>query len=312
MGAVSRRKIIALGAIGGAGALMPPLFRERGFGAPSVCAVPPLGVEALLRAAPASDPSSTETLDVLFPGLRFDLESVGLLPVAFLVSNFTDHTIRAFSTQWMLVSSGETKQFIVHYYFHRRSAARGRMHWGSKGNHTRVTAKVPAIQAHETRLVTPFFNWKSDYYKNHRIPTWHTLLAQRARPQVELENLRNTAVTMRLVGAVTRSFWGIGPKGKELARIIYISRLAEYDEAAESLAYVSSGASSEQVKGRLQYHASGLAFNIRPESDLYCRVRQRQAKVLLRRLKYARWDQFLRTLEYFKKPSVSKCADSIG
>jgi hypothetical protein len=311
MSSVSRRKLIEIGVIGGAGALLSPLFNESAFGVSSIFAATS-SAGALLQVRSASEPSSLDRLDQLFPGLRSQPGFRQLLPVAFLVSNVSGEAIRAFSSHWTLRMPSSTQELVVHHYFHRRGVHRGGVHFGSKGNHTRVTATVPAIRAGETRLVTPFFSWNSAYYRRHSAPNWEKILNHRARKQVVVSELQSdgATVSMEIVAAVLRDFSPVGPGGDRLRTIIRVSRNAEHNEAASIRNRMAAGANREQVRALLQHHASGLAFDIRPDSDLYYRVRQRQAKVLLRRLKHARWEQFVRTIEYFKKKP--KIATPVG
>jgi hypothetical protein len=111
---------------------------------------------------------------------------------------------------------------------------------------------------------------------------------------------------MRIDQAITADYATVGSVDQNLTRVFCVTRNAEHDEAVSVLKRISAGASPEQVRNQLSRDASGLGFDIQPISDLYYRVRQRQANVLLRRLKKARWDQFLRTLEYLRNQPKTK------
>ena len=296
---ISRRKLITVGAAAGATTLLLPLFAEIGFG-DAVVQAATLGVSDFLAVAPAANPSSAVILNRHFPGLHADSGFQPLLPLAFLVTNVGSRDILAYSSHWSLSTSSGTKEKTILHYFHPRGGNLTKTHWGVKGNRTRFTGTMPAIKSGASRLVTPFFNWSPSYYSKNKSPNWTELLRQRSRPGFAVSDLANSGatVTMKVDAAVTSDFTAVGPRADNLAKIIRVTRNAEHDEAVAVLWYISAGASSAQIKSHLYSHASGLAFDITPETDLYFRVRQRQAKVLLRRLKYARWDQFLRTLNY--------------
>jgi hypothetical protein len=303
---ISRRDLISAGVVVGASALLPrQLFALSGKSGESAAQSATSSVGDFLAVSPVSDPSSAIVLNGLFPGLLPDPGFEQLRPVAFLVTNLSRSSVRAFSTHWIFTTPGYTREMSLMHYFHPRAGYMGRkrMHWGTTGNRTRLTGRIPIIKAGATRLVTPFFNWSPSFYKQHGDLDWGKLLRRRARPEVVLSDLAKpgASVAMTISAAITKDYAWVGPDGQELARVFSVTRNAEHDEAVSVLKRISAGASPEQVREQLRHHASGLAFDIQPSSDLYYRVRQRQAKVLLRRLKKARWDQFLRTLEYLRK-----------
>jgi hypothetical protein len=302
MSSISRRKLIIAGAAAGAARSLPRFLSKDVLGTPVVFAATS-GVSYFLTVSPASSSSSVRRLDQIFPGLLSDGGFQQFLPLAFLVSNVSTENIRAFSSHWSVSASSGTQELTIHHYFHRHGAKRGQVHFGSKGNHTRVTARVPAVQAGETRLVTPFFSWNAAYYRSHGNPNWEDILRHRSEKQLVIPELRSggAVVNMSITAVVTPDFGAFGPGGETLKDIIRVSRNAEHNEAASVRNRISAGATQEQIKTLLQHHASGLAFDIQPASDLYYRVRQRQAKVLLRRLKHGTWEQFNRTIEYLTK-----------
>jgi hypothetical protein len=305
MNLISRRRVISAGAVAGAAAFFPPFFSDFLFGGSAVQAAN-LSAGNLLAVVPVSNPSSAVSVNKLFPGLLSDPGFQKFLPMAFLVSNVSNKPIRAFSSRWTVTDLNGQHQMDVMHYFHRRGerGAAG-VYWGIKGNRTRFTGRVPVIKAGATRLVTPFFNWSPSFYKKNNNPNWTQILQRRSRPEVDLSELgsEGTSVTMMIGGAITHDGKSLGPYDQDLARVYRVTRNAEHDEALAVLTMVTAGASQAQIKEQLLFHGSGLAFDIQPNSDLYYRVRQRQAKVLLRRLNKARSDQFVKTLEYLKNRS---------
>lgn len=303
MALISRRNLLSVGAAAGAAALLPRRLLAFS-GTPRSSAPRPATLSAggLLAVTPVSDPSSVTVVDRLFPGLLADDGFQQLRSMSFLVTNLTNHAIRAFSSRWILTAPGGSREMTIMHYFHPRAGRLGRkrMHWGMKGDRTRLTGKVPIIKRGATRLVTPFFNWSPKFYKVHGTPDWAELFRDRARPEVRLSSLTSpgTGVTMTIVAAITHDYAAVGPQSEDLARVFSVTRNAEHDEAVSVLRQVSAGASPAEVRNHLRRDASGLAFDIQATSDLYYRVRQRQAKVLLRRLEKARWDRFQRTLQY--------------
>jgi hypothetical protein len=306
MRSISRRDLISAWLSAGAAAILPgELLPRQSPGAQAA----ELSTTSLLRVSRVSDPSSVPTVNRLFPGLLGDDGFQPLRLAAFLVTNAGKQNIRAFSSHWIITTSRGRSELTIMHYFHPRAGRIGRknVHWGIKGNRTRFTGSVPIIRAGSTRLVTPFFNWSPSYYRNHGSPDWPKLLSRRARPEVMLLDVAGpgASVTMTIVGVIIHSS-AAGPDAKNLARVFSVTRNAEHDEAVSVLRRVSAGASAGQVRDQLRCDGGGLAFDIQPNSDLYYRVRQRQAKVLLRRFQKARSDQFRRTLEYLaSKPKTN-------
>jgi hypothetical protein len=302
MSKLSRRDFIGVGVAAGAAAVFPrkvlAYTRVTDASSQDAAAVSQLVVQPLVDAASAS------RMNRLFPGLLDDQAFQQVRPVAFLVTNTGKTSIRAFSSHWTIATPAGNSEFSLMHYFHPRAGYEGRkrMHWGITGNRTRRTGRISIIKAGATRLVTPFFNWSPAYYAEHNSPDWNKLLRRRTRTDVNLSALASpdSRVTMTIVAAITRNYSAVGPQSQQLARIFSVTRNAEHDEALSILKRVREGDSAEEVRKLLRKHSSGLAFDIRPESDLYFRVRQRQAKVLLRRSQKARWDQFVRTLEYLR------------
>lgn len=305
MDLLSRRKLISIGVAAGVANMLPLQVLSQSLGAAAAQSGVP-AADSILIATPASHPSSTSIVDRLFPGLLSDAGFQQLLPVAFLVTNSSNKSMSAFSSHWTKTTPNGSIDWSIMHYFHRRSSSSNQlMHWGSKGNKTRYTGQIPVIKAGATRLITPFFNWGPVYYKKHGKQNWANLLSRRARREVSISDLTNpnTSFSMNIDAAITQDHMSLGPNDAFLVKVFTNTRNAEHDEAISVLRHMASGASTEQVKELLAQHASGLAFNIRPSSDLYYRVRQRQAKVLLRRLNHARSDQFQRTLIYLKSQS---------
>lgn len=299
MSAMSRRGFIGTGLVAGAAVVVPRKLRALPLLANSQERV--TSVDRMLLSSRAADAESLPAMNRLFSNLLDDPGFRQLSPVAFLVTNASNTSIRAFSTHWTFSTPNYSHEVSLMHYFHPRAGFMGRkrMHWGTTGNRTRFTGRIPIIKSGSTRLVTPFFNWGSSYYADHGIPNWTKLLHRRARPEVSLADLSrpDASVSMRVVAAITHNYTVVGPENDALARVFATTRNAEHDEALSILERVRSGDSPEAIGKLLQSHASGLAFDIRPDTDLYYRVRQRQAKVLLRRYSKARWDQFTRTLQ---------------
>jgi hypothetical protein len=300
---ISRRNILSLGVAASAAAFLPPLFSPSVFGEPADLAN--LKAGELLTVAPVSDPSSAAAVESLFPGLLSDSDFRQLRPLAFLVSNISTKPIRAFSSHWTVrTSNGGYEWNRMHYFYPRGRVGHDGMHWGMKGNRTRVTGNVPIIKAGTTRLVTPFFNWSSSFFNKSDKHNWSKLLMR--RPDIVVPKLANadTTITMRVDGAITEDYASVGPRDVDLARTFFVTRNAERDEGVAVLNRISNGASPEQVGDYLR-RSSEVDSDMGPTLSTYYSVRQRQAEVLLRRFERAPWDRFLATLEYLRNQPTS-------
>jgi hypothetical protein len=199
----------------------------------------------------------------------------------------------------MTTLSGKSEMTVKHY-FHPRLGSEG-LRWEEKmGNKAFFTGKVPVIKAGATRLVTPFFGWSPGFYKENNKPDWTKLVLRRREVTLSELASEDTGVAMRISAAITNDYASVGPDDEYLARVFCITRNAEHDESVSMRRIIATGASPDQVKDQLRRDGAGLDFHIRPNSALYYRVRQRQARVLLRRLKRANWEQFLETLVHLR------------
>jgi hypothetical protein len=306
---ISRRKIMALGVTAGAAAFLPPLLSRKSAAQSSV-----LIAGDLLAVTPMSDPSSEMVFGNLFSGLFSDRGFQQLRPLTFFVTNVTQNDIRAFSSRWAVRTlAGESKMDIMHY-FHPRAAHNWRqsMRWGMRGDRTRVTGNVPMIKAGATRLVTPFFNLSSAGYKTYKTDEkrlWTDFFLR--RPTAALSQAASTGarVTMTINAAITNDYTPVGPNDEHLASTFFVTRNAEHDEALAVLKRIAAGATREQVRHYLRGGLEGGDFKFRTDSrydNIYFIVRKRQARVLLRRLKRASWDQFLGTLQYMSSLPITK------
>jgi hypothetical protein len=306
MSLVSRREVIFRGMVTSAVTLLPEfLFTEKTNGL--VPQASDLRINNLFSVEPISK-SSTTVLDNLFPGLLLEQKFQQFIPVSFLVSNIGSKDIRAFSSHWTIAALPDMHEMNIMHYFHPREEANAdmKMSWGQQGNETYFTGIVPAIRAGATRLVTPFFSWSSSFYKKNNKPAWDQILLFRRRRGLELAQLADGAVSMRVSAAITKDFVSIGTDDR-LANAFCVTRNAEHDEAVSVLKNIAAGASQNQVIDQLYRDARGLDFDNDPQTKFYYRMRQRQAAALLGRIEDSNWGQFVETLQYLRnQPKTRK------
>jgi hypothetical protein len=266
--------------------------------------------DASLATKAVLDPSSWPLLDKLFPGFRSTESFQHLGGSSYLVTNTGRKAVRAFSTDWSVTANSTVKTKVNLHYFRPRGQRKPKMHWGVTGNKTRFTAKVPVLKAGASKLVSPYFAIAPGFYEKNGESLWNKLADPRYRSTFPVSPAKLAAssavVKMTIDAYVTRNFHVVGPDRANLSRIISVTRNAERDEGISIWALLQKGASPQEIRQTLLGHASGLAFDITPDGDLYYRVRQRQAKVLLRRLKKAPWDKFGRTIVYLKNQPETK------
>jgi hypothetical protein len=220
-----------------------------------------------------------------------------------LISNVSKEEISAFSTHWRATTSTGGYEATIRHFFHPTDKRHKSAKFGLKGNKTRFTGKIPMLKAGATRLVTPYFNWSSNHHKKHPHKRWEKIFAEKESRKFFLYELSNSIdVQVSVDAVIINQKTLIGQDNANLGKTFMITRNAEHDEALETLRLIASGASHEQVKTLLESHISStLPARNRPFHRLYSRVRQRHAKVLLRRLQHSKPGQFLHTLKYLKR-----------
>ena len=309
MASISRRKLLSIGVAAGAGALFPgrPVaalsLPETSAPADAIIASGAARASDFLSVAPVSDPSSLRVLDELFPGLLSDPGFEQFKPASFLVTNVSQTHVRAFISDWVVTTQDRTYHMYTRDYFHPRAGTEESelIHWGRTGDITRFTGNLPLIRKGATRLVTPFFNWSVSHYKKNSKPKWGKLLLRQPRSVASDLTDPGTSVGMAIDGAIRHDYASVGLHMEYLTTIFCVARNAEHDEAIAVRRLIAAGASPEEVGEQLRRHAMGLDLTPRFPADYYYNnVRQRQAKVLLRRLNNAPWDQFLGTLAYLR------------
>lgn len=304
MAKLRRREFLATAGAAAVGTIATWVIGSKGYargaaGQPQ----PPVGPQLAVRSA--ADPSVAAVLDEYYPGFRQSQCFQQIGSSCYLVGNVSGKSIRAFSTNWTVTKDGNTQTKVVLHYFRPRGHRKPRMHFGRTGNKTRFTAKIPILKAGAIKLVSPYFAFTPTFYWKYGTAHWERLLNSPTHsnfPMAPAALATGSGSTSMTIDAVlTHNFYVVGPNKADLGKIVRVTRNAEHDEALSILAMITAGAPADAIRTVLQKHAFGMEFDIKPKNDLYFRVRQRQAKVLLRRLKHARPEQFAKTILYLAK-----------
>jgi len=298
----SRRQLITAGATAGAVAVLLPALQKATLAA-QVTGATTANVADFVTVMAPSDTSFASRIDNLFPGLSNDPIFQKIQAHTVLITNVSGRPISAFSTCWNISTpTGGYSGTLIHG-FHPTDMRPRLKHFGLTGNKTRFTGKIPALKADTTRLVSPYFSWSPNYYRSNPQPQWKKiLLAKEARKFFFYELAKATSVTVTVDSLIAAETKLIGSDQAHLARVFRISRNAEHDAAVAVLRLIEQGASRDKVESFLvkqgnQYPTSKADVFTNP---IYCRVRQRQATVLLRRFRHGTPNQFARTLAYLK------------
>jgi hypothetical protein len=300
MVALSRRKFINASIVLGASSCLPRALRaSSGYAAVHVDGTG-TAIDDFLAVVAASDRSASKIIARKFPGLQKEAGFDRVQPFAFLVTNKTAHAIKAFQSHWIVENGDDRFEWQNLHFFTVHSAMNPRMHWGLKGNRTRYTAQAPVIKANASRVLTPFCNFSSKYFHNGSRPSWQEMIAKRSRPEMATiqSGKADLKVSMSIDALITNDFRVVGSNYKKLVNILLNTRNAEHDEALVVAQIINKGGSREDVASVLQHHSLGIGFDTTSETEIYNKARQRQALVLMRRLTYARWDQFIRTVQF--------------
>jgi len=297
----SRRKLLAAGTVAGAASLLAPSSMGAKSLAGTQSATSP-DVGSYITLMPPSDEQFNATLDLLFPGLAKDPVFQKIKAQSVLATNVSGRKLRAFSTHWKLTTATGGYETVLRHRFHP-SARKGRTASpGVSGNKTRFTGKIAILKAGATRLVTPYFNWSTNYYRKNPTPNWTSLLTANESRKFFLNELSSaTQVEVSIDCVVVNRKTAVGSDKAKLADLYRISRNAEHDEAVSAGRLLASGASLSQVASLLESH---LSFKLPARTDAakhrYFSVRQRQAHVLLARLKHGTPAQFASTVHYLQ------------
>jgi hypothetical protein len=301
----SRREVLSKVVKGGSAVALTSYLAplRQAFGANLTSAASYLREAPSVSVLPISNPASAALLAEHFPGLAELTEFTCFAEVSYLITNHGNAPGRAVTTVWTGMDGTASTKAVFHY-FRPRAERNPKQHFGLKGNKTRFTANVPLLRPGETKLITPFFCWSSRYFKTsgQLVLSRLALLKYKTTFPVRPTEFPLSVPIQMTIDAVAGDECQIyGPDVYGLGKLLRSTRNAEHDEALSILKLQQGGASTSEIKQMLKNHASGLAFDITPKHDLYYRVRQRQAKVLLRRLAKARPDQFTKTLLYLAK-----------
>jgi hypothetical protein len=291
-------------ATGAATMLLSPLQRKAG--AEISCEARPQAVpEGFINITVPSDPGFTSLIETHFPNLLQDANFQKIKSYSVLITNVSGKDINAFSTFWDVQSPTGGYELALRHFFHPSEKRLRTVHFGVQGNQTRFTGQIPAIKAGATRLLTPYFNWSSNYYQRNPKLDWSRVLASGAHASFTLHELPSaTAVRVSLDAVIFNQSQVVGPDRANLAKSYAVMRNAEHDTAAAviNVSPCSEGAhlNLDQVRDYLTNVGAKYPTTKQDayKDRLYRKVRQRQATILARRLAHATPEQFMRTLTY--------------
>ena len=305
----SRRKFVATGAATGAVALLSPAIIRAAYGAGSTNK----DVSSLITVTQSSDPTFVGRVNKLFPGLLLDPVFQKIQSHAVLITNVSGQPIAAHNTIWKAETpQGTLTATRLHLFHPNTRKPTVTSHFGRKGNTTRFTGAIPVLKTGATRLVTPYFNWSPRYYRTQKHKRdWETILAAKAsRPLIRKKLLDASTIQVSVDTVIFNRKEMVGPTTGHLVKVFRKSRNGEHDEALAIKMLLESGLDRSSIKTILKQDAKlPIASTINPSTDpIYLASRARLAKVLLRRLKHSKPDQFVRTLNYL----VSQPRTTVG
>jgi hypothetical protein len=298
---ISRRKLITTAAATGAASMLLPGFEKTARAVE--CEIRPAAVSGFISIKAPTEPEFNSHLHTHFPDLAQDTNFQRIQSYAVLVTNISGVDINAFSTFWEVESPTGGYEVALRHFFHPSEKRVRTVRFGTRGNQTRFTGQIPAIKAGATRLLTPYFNWSSNYYQRNPKLDWARVVATGAHASFTLHELSSaTSVHVSPDAVIVNHNQVFGPDRAGLAKTYRIMRNAEHDAAVGVLNSIicEEAASPDQImdylvsSGEKYTPSQGDAFKDR----LYRKVRQRQATILARRFKRATREQFMRTLEY--------------
>lgn len=301
---ISRRKLISTGAITGAAYFVLPSMAQPPISTPST---KPGAEEVsnILRVTHSSDGEYVQMMNSQFPGLMEDPYFAAIRSHSVLVTNVSSTDINAFSTRWAITTPTGGYDAPIHHYFAPEVRRKRTVHFGVSGERTRFTGAIPALKAGTSRLVTPYFCWGASYFRNHLPKNWQDRLNNGPSSKFFYYELsRASRLVVSIDAVIINQKDVLGDDFGQLGRKYRITRNAEHDEALILYKAKAAGQSDSQIRDLLLAHSDGVfAANDLPTPEIasvrdYMRVRQRQARVLLRRLKNAGPEQLHKTVSY--------------
>jgi hypothetical protein len=235
-----------------------------------------------------ADAAFGPNVESLFPGLMSDPTFQKIAPLALLITHLNGPAVRAFSTSYLLSTPSGTYQTGFYSYVTPGPALQGR------SPSTLGSARRPILQAGQSRLFTPFFNWTPTYYQANPNPSWDEVLVS-VEPGSFLASQLTTlsSVIVSLDGVVFSDWKIMGPDNNNLTRHLRSRKNAEHDEALVVQRLVSANASDNVIVETLLSDASTPNPN-KPTlpGQWYSRFRKFQAQVLLQAFNNADRDTF--------------------
>ena len=127
-------------------------------------------------------------------------------------------------------------------------------------------------------MVSPYFNWSPKFWLSTNRPTWTQI--QNARQRTQMQQRFFSDSSLQVSASVTAAVVGnksIGDTASSLVAALINTRNAEHDQARYTLRKIRTGLSSEQLIAWLKTVPSTSNQKATVGSDLYWRVRARQA-----------------------------------
>lgn len=266
---VSRRKMLASGAMIGAAAIVTPAIMKSAAS----------GADHDLKLIPGSQPDFSAALTSLYHGLHDDAVFQKISPLAAIITHPGGTSVRAFTVCWALSTANESYQTSLFCHSGPLSRRRGR-----KGR-TVATAQREILRPGESLLVTPFFAWSPQYYQKNSNPDWKQLLNEGGAGTFLLSQLQNSAdVKIWLDATIFSDRTVLGPDAEQSAERLRVRRHAEHDEAVSLLRKLHAGASTNDLENILVAHGTTLRAGGSGPKAWYWQARRHHAQVLLKLL----------------------------
>lgn len=143
---LSRRRLISAEAAAGAASLISPALAITATGGQDE-SVQTEGVTGYIAIKTPSDLDFVSVLNDHFPGLLNDPIFQKIQSHAVLITNISGKAIRAYSTHWAIDTPTGGYETLLKHYFHPSTSHPRTVHFGLKGNKTRLTGRIAALKA---------------------------------------------------------------------------------------------------------------------------------------------------------------------
>jgi hypothetical protein len=249
-------------------------------------AVANAAVERDLIIVGSTDPQFKAMVQSMFPGLWEYPAFQALKASVFLVTNPTNHNVKAFTATWTFATPSGPYQISLHHCVRpgerKANGAAVRVESDKKGTLRvpKVTGHYSVIRGNETNILSPFFFWSVNTYTTNQA-RWKKMLHRNASKKFMLQQVGAAApVSLAINTIIYRDGYLKGSTSDKLVHQFCIRRNAEHDAAHHVNTLLNKNLSPTQIIASLK--ARNVTFAMPRTNWKHTIYRQARARASIR------------------------------